>query len=537
LSLAQEDNVLKEVNLERDRQERDDLKRVEQPTVPKTTLIPKEIPTLDNNETSSVCFNINKTVLQADIDLLPPLELYTRLEGKCVSQIAIKQLLVDINRFYQKNDLITTRAYVPQQNLRSGELQLTVKGGRLAGFKYSDNSTLDYRLLSAFPIDVNDVINLRDLEQGVDNFNRPSSQEGKMKLSPGEKQGESYLLMEQKRTKPWGIKFNIDNSGYETTGENKFSTNFTFDNLLQRNDTLNLNFNINLDNDHSKRSRNIALSYMIPFGDWLYSYARSYHTFYRTIQGVNQQYYVNGFSESDTFSVQRLLYRDQSTRFYFYSSLALKESKNYIEHYEIRTQRRDLTVLDAGFSGDDVLFKDVQINYAFGMKFGLDEFGGMEEIPGPAIAKSRTLHAKLTARKPFFDQQYTFSTTFAMQHSDDELAGSEQFGVGGRYDVRGFHDDSLYGNSGAYLRNEIETAPKQHDVIKAKFFLGLDMGGVKESGTVSWSDRKIVGASTGVRFGIGKHLSGDLTFSRSLKRPDEFNGKKEQVYMNISLTF
>jgi hemolysin activation/secretion protein len=536
--MAQEASVLEAIDNERDRQQRDETKRrsLKQPA-PKTTLIPAPITKPKSAKTTALCFDINTTQVDADIELLPPKSITGRLENQCIGIDAIRLLLADINRFYQQEGLITTRAYVPRQNLSLGTLHVTIKGGRLAGFAYADGSAVNYRLLDAFPTDIGELIDLRDLEQGVDNFNRPRSQAGKMQLIPGKKQGDSYLILAQQRKKPWYLTLTFDNSGYETTGANKASSSLLYDNLLGHNDILSMDLNINADDDdNTKRSRNFSLSYSIPFGNWLYSYSRSYHSYRRIIQGVNQAYLVNGHSRSDNFGFQRLMHRDQSGRFYLYGTLSLKESKNFIEHFEIRTQRRDLTILDAGFSGDDLL-GGAAINYRAGVKLGLNAFNGMNDIPGPAVSESKVLHAKVTLQLPIANKDYTLKTTLAGQLTNDELSGSEQFGVGGRYDVRGFHDDSLYGNSGFYMRNEIETKPFSHDGAKTKLFVGLDGGAIKDSETVTWSEHTIAGVSTGARIELGEHISGEITLSRAIKRPDEFTGNKNQAYLSVSMSF
>lgn len=537
--LAQDDLIQNQINMEQDKIQRENSRKSELPKpIPKTTLEIESTQKIEKTKTDSTnCFDIEKTVLKSDIELLPPTEIYEKLNGKCVNVEDIQVLMSDINKFYQENNLITTRVYAPEQNLSNKELNLVVINGKLAGYAYADGSDVDYRLLNAFPIEIDETINLRELEQGVDNFNRLQSQKGKIKLVPAQNQGESYLVMEQQQTKPWSAKIGVDNSGYKTTGRYKALGSFSYDNLLNLNDNINIDYSTNLDDeDNKKRANSGSLNYSISYGDWLYSYSHSRHIFHRIIQGVNQQYYVNGFSDSDTLGLNKLVYRDQSARVNLYSKLSIKESKNYIEHYEIETQRRNLTILDVGVSGDDVI-ENASINYDLGAKFGLNILNGMEDIPGTAESKTKTLHSKISLKLPFDENNYSFNSDLGGQYSEYELAGSEQFGVGGRYDVRGFHEDNLYGNSGIYLRNEIETKNFTNEELKIRYFLGFDIGAVKRSATINWSDKELAGISTGARFSITEYLNGDLTISKAVKRPQEFESSKEQVYFNINCSF
>lgn len=535
---AEKSNLLNQVNKELDRQQRDDLKKDNLHMFkPKTTL---ELPSIEESkkiEVNNSCIYIKQTILNINLKILPPNDLYERLENKCVNINDIQLLLSDINKFYQKEGLITTRAYVPQQNIKSGILQITIIAGVLSDYKYSDGSKIDNRIKSAFPINIGEVINLRDLEQGVDNFNLPSSQQGKIELVPAQNQGESFVVMQQNNNKPWKINLTTDNSGYESTGKYKGYVGITYDNLINFNDTLNLSFNQNIDDDkNKKRTKSENIYYTIPYENWLFSYAYYHHKYHRIIQGINEQYYVDGYSNVNSFEINRLLYRDQTARVKLFTNLSLKESRNYIEDFEIETQRRDLTILDIGISGDDSI-SNATIYYTFGTKFGLNIFGAMDDIPGVAVSKSKTYHTKFSSQLPLFENKFYFYTTLGAQYSPHELAGSEQFGVGGRYDVRGFHEDSLYGNSGAYLRNEIETALQNYNFFKIKYFIGLDAGMVKDSKTMTWSSNEIVGASIGTRFAITDYLNADLTFSKALERPDEFEASKNQIYFNINIEF
>ncbi len=77
---------------------------------------------------------------------------------------------------------------------------------------------------------------------------------------------------------------------------------------------------------------------------------------------------------------------------------------------------------------------------------------------------------------------YSFKTSG--QYSADNLYNTEQLTMGGYYTVRGFKTQSLSGNSGAFMRNElIYTMPYWlPDELKVAFakvdlFAGIDAGG------------------------------------------------------------
>lgn len=67
------------------------------------------------------------------------------------------------------------------------------------------------------------ILNIRDIEQTIDNFNNVPSQSADIKIEPGSKEGESNLVIDIKRTKPWTLMTSVDNSGTKTTGRAQMS--------------------------------------------------------------------------------------------------------------------------------------------------------------------------------------------------------------------------------------------------------------------------------------------------------------------------
>ena len=96
----------------------------------------------------------------------------------------IKQLLADIQNTYIRLGYTTTKPYPkPDQDVSSGELVIMVDEGRIAGIVDANgNQTL--ALGMAFPFLDGKVLNIRDIEQGLDQMNRLSSNRMKVQLIP-----------------------------------------------------------------------------------------------------------------------------------------------------------------------------------------------------------------------------------------------------------------------------------------------------------------------------------------------------------------
>lgn len=181
------------------------------------------------------CFIINKTIFSDDSKLLPtPLD-YTKLNGQCANKKALIDLLESINIYYQQQGLITTRVYLQPQNLKNGELKLIAKAGVLESFNYLSGKPVDSKLTSAYPFSINELISLRDLEQGLENLNRLKSQSAKIELLAGKQLWQSQLAVDITSTKPWRIGFGVNNYGVKSTGTRKATIVLGYDNLLNLN--------------------------------------------------------------------------------------------------------------------------------------------------------------------------------------------------------------------------------------------------------------------------------------------------------------
>ncbi|RIJ11517.1 ShlB/FhaC/HecB family hemolysin secretion/activation protein, partial [Pseudomonas sp. 91RF] len=92
--------------------------------------------------------------------------------GQCLGVPQLNELLKVITDHYIEKGLVTSRAYLPQQDLSAGHLKVLVVEGKLESLKGAENSKLSERELSmAFPGKAGELVNLREIEQMVDQLN------------------------------------------------------------------------------------------------------------------------------------------------------------------------------------------------------------------------------------------------------------------------------------------------------------------------------------------------------------------------------
>ncbi|MEE7526200.1 ShlB/FhaC/HecB family hemolysin secretion/activation protein, partial [Enterobacter roggenkampii] len=87
-------------------------------------------------------------------------------------------------------------------------------------------------LKMAFPGRVGGILNLRDIEQGMEQINRLRTDPVQIEILPGTQAGYSIVNLTAKPEFPLSASVSLDNSGQKSTGEDQLSGVLTANNML-----------------------------------------------------------------------------------------------------------------------------------------------------------------------------------------------------------------------------------------------------------------------------------------------------------------
>lgn len=106
---------------------------------------------------------------------------------------------------------VTTRVLAPSQDLKSGILRLVVIPGVVRHVRLTPDSDDYIQLYSAFPAHEGSLLDLRDIEQGLENMQRLPGGRLIWKLCPVSNQGKVIFLLPVNRinTGDWGFRLMI----------------------------------------------------------------------------------------------------------------------------------------------------------------------------------------------------------------------------------------------------------------------------------------------------------------------------------------
>lgn len=321
------------------------------------------------------CFPIQQIVLtdinanEENPEFIQPSQFFWALNGvyaqgdftlpACIGSQGINTLLRRIQNRLIDFGYITTRVVVEPQDLRSGMLVLTVIPGKVGHIQIQDQSAIPFAtrgtLWFAMPMAQGDILNVRDIEQGLENFKRVPSADANIELQATENLGESDIIIAYKQKLPFHLTLGLDDSGTKATGRLQGSATFSWDNMTTLNDMFYFSATRSFkrhsdDMEGDYGSKNYSLYYSIPWKNYLLTLSGSRYQYHQTIAGAFESYEYSGESRQIRANLSRLLWRNSRSKTYLNVSLWTRQSSNYINDTEIQVQRRRTAGWEAGIN-------------------------------------------------------------------------------------------------------------------------------------------------------------------------------------------
>lgn len=385
----------------------------------------------------------------ADADVAPILDAFS---GRCLGQASITNLLARITALYADAGYITTRAYVPAQDISTRRLTIEVLEGRIEAYGYQQDAEGNARpgpprkVTSAMPQQPGDVFQLRDLEHGLEQMNRLRSSEVNANLTAGEAPGTSQIILSETKTDPVRGTIGVNSRGSEATGRTQVSFGLEADDLLRLNDAWSLSYS------GSRNTNALAFGVSAPYRKWLISLNGSYSEELSPVTATSDLFTQTA---SVNLTAERLMYRNAQSKYFAYGTLSSYWNERTINIVALTPQHRSAFRL--GLRQEHRLEKAV-ISADTSLSFGSRALGADWDAPGLPAGSPRSDFTKLETRLTYirpFENARQLSMALVGQLADRPLYGNEQLSIGGWDSVRGYAGFSVAGDSGAYLRTEL----------------------------------------------------------------------------------
>lgn len=448
---------------------------------------------------------------------------------RCLGTEGINLVMKRIQNAIVARGYVTTRVLATPQDLTTGTLALTLIPGRIRQIRFAEPVTSRGNLWNAVPARPGDLLNLRDIEQALENLKRVPTAEADFQIVPAEGKdavpGESDLVIQWQQATPLRLSVNVDDSGIKATGKNQGSFTVSLDHPLTLNDLFYLTWNQDLGGSSpgKRGTHGYAAHYSLPYDYWLLAFNASESTYDQSVAGIGQNYRYRGQSSNSDIKLSRLVYRDATRKTTLSLKGWLKTANNFIDDTEVLVQRRRMAGWEAGFSeheswGD--VTADLNLNYRRGTG-ALGSRPAPEEALGEGTARPRYFTADAQWRSPFalFGTALRYIGAWRAQWDRTPLVPLDRFSIGGRYTVRGFDgENTLSAERGWLLRNEVELPLGQS---RQALYVGLDHGEVAGPSARNLVGKRLTGAVIGWR-GALKDCSYDFFVGQPVTKPDRF---------------
>ncbi|OIX90650.1 ShlB/FhaC/HecB family hemolysin secretion/activation protein [Pantoea sp. Ae16] len=498
---------------------------------------PQAAPAGDVN-TSSPCFPIRHIVLRHASLLSPGQQhaLTAPYTHRCLNLTHINALVHAISDWYMQRGYITSRAFLTEQDLSSGELVIPVLEGKLEEIHLDGQHPR--ALLMAFPGLEGKILNLRDIEQGMEQINRVRVTPVQIEIQPASKAGYSVVNLTATPEFPLSASLGIDNSGQKSTGVGQLYGSVTGNNLLGLADRWFVSGARSSAFSQWRDAQSLQAGVSVPYGYGLLDYSYSYSSYHSSFINNDFTWLSNGDNVALRLNGTWVLFRNGDLKTGVQLGLNHYASHKFLNHTLLQSSSRKITSLQAGLNHTQKIAGGVAtLNPTFsrGMPWfdAERDAGKTGDLPK---AQFRKWSLSGSFQRPLTSRLWWLSSVYS-QWSPDRLYASERLTLGGESSVRGFKEQYLSGDTGGYLRNELDyslfTLPVMGDVSA---LAAVDGGWLKSDA----QNRESVGTLWGGAVGIStrsRYFYTQYTLGIPLSYPGHLQPDRVSAYARVGLVF
>lgn len=461
--------------------------------------------------------------------------------GKCLGALGVGVLLERAQNALVAKGYVTSRILAQAQNLSTGQLLLTIVPGRIRAVRLElENEGARTSLASALPAKAGDILNLRDIEQALENFKRVPGADADIQITPADQPDQSDLVIRYRSAPPFRLSLSADDSGSKSTGRYQGSATLSWDNPLGLNDVFYLTQTHDLGGGDPgvRGTQGYTTHYSLTWGYWLLGLTTGENRYKQTVTGMATPYLYSGTSGNTDVKLSRLVYRDSLGKSTLWIKAFERHSNNFIDDTEVQVQRRAVGGWEFGAVHKQFVGA-ATIEASLAHKRGTGDFGGTdapEESTGEGTAKFRLWSADLSASYPFKwgARALRYQSNLRLQGNETPLTTQDRFSIGSRYTVRGFDGEStLSGDGGWLLRQDLGWMPGESG---HELYVGIDAGEVSGHSTESFPGTTLMGAVIGLR-GSHKKLQYDLFVGAPLDKPGNVRTGDTAAGLSLYLGF
>lgn len=421
------------------------------------------------------CFNKQKILIHSNYKF--PLSILNKVENifleSALTADGLNYSIKKATNFLIDKGYYGAQIFIPEQNIKLGILILKIEYAKIESVSYQENDKfIKNSILSKF---INSDINLRLIEQYIDNLNRAGNNVT-VDVKPGEGLNKSNIIVKSAPDKGYNILTGVIANKDTNDNSSQYYNSLNFRRLFTYTDSLALSFINPLGRDIKNNNRfNIIYSIPYEYNRFSFFFERGEHREDKNISSNNINF--NGKNHNGGIKYTRTLIKNKSAK--IDADIGFKKS-NYIERIndlKLNIQSHKLSILEFGIKLDKQLSKG-SFSFGYNVSKGINRDSTskleIEGFPHSNFIKSNLEVSFVHLINQNNYANIIFNSNYNYQHSNKRLFSSEKFELGSSSSVRGVR--SVKADSGYSGQNEILLIPSKYR--KLQLFTAFDLGGV-----------------------------------------------------------
>ncbi|MDH7943742.1 ShlB/FhaC/HecB family hemolysin secretion/activation protein [Pseudohongiella sp. SYSU M77423] len=415
----------------------------------------------------------------------------------------------DITDAYRSNGYPLLSVIVPPQEIANNHLRVQVNEFRLAELRlsygrgdgnYSDGDPRwsdPEKIQARFePVLEAPILNQQSLDDAVEQLNRSPFRSARVVFEPGTELGQSIANVQIDEQRPWSIQGGYNNHATESSGTNRYSLSATLGNILGENNQLSLNATFG---DSIEEFSNYSAVFTVP-NRWGHTFTLNTNysdTASSTIPGIDSA----STSLQMTADYRVPLRRGDSWELYGNAAFSLKqfERASLFGGTEVGGAEYDGAQLSAGLTLNlQREFSSNQISATvFNSLAGITDLNNAENYRrfyNSADGDPESTHISLSIAHM---QQlgvlgdrwsnWRTETQISAQYAITQLAGSDNFALGGPGILRAYQSSEGAGDRGAFINQTLHFPPLSRPVLYG-LIQNVQWSAFVESGTAEFEN-------------------------------------------------
>ena len=452
-----------------------------------------------------------------------------------VSITDIKKVVNDITRCYILGDYVTSKAYLPPQEVNNGILKIGLLEGTVGDLKVEGNKWTRISFIKTrLHAKEGDLLKINQLEQDVIKFNNNNTVKLNIGLTAGKEQGETDVVVHAEDPFPIHLGVMTDNAGRYNIGRERFGAMAYTDSFLGLRDKLTLggylgsgtrigfgDYNIPINKYGTKLGFNVSANNI------------------DVVRGPYKPFQIGGNALVYSAYLTHPLIDRPDLNLSTYTSANWKRSTT--DFADVRIYETNLFSVTQGFTARKDTEKGIWYTGHYGSA-GIKGVGGDENF---------WKYEGNVTRLHDFGKGIIGQFRVSGQYSpDDLLPWMEQFQIGGISTVRGYSEGLLIGKSGYFASAEIITPlpflPRKigserlgylrpRDMIKGAVFMdhGMVFPYKGIGGSIDSTDM-LLSWGLGLRMNLNQNLMARLYWGFGLKNKNEMDQKMGRLHFEIT---